>query len=128
MDSGYNSDYGFEDFYTSPVIQVFANCSYDEYCRKTGHQKVENPTPRKRGKSKGKITINCRASELAVCTSPSELIGVVKAVAVDDLKHEIVLGKTAKQPVVSKLSIEYVYLDSTCNKYSDLICCSIYPS
>ena len=107
MDSGYNSDHGCEDFYTSPAIQVFANCSYEEYCRKTGHQRVENPKERRRGKSKGKITINCRANELAVCTSPSELIGVVEAVAVDDRKHEVevVFRKTGKQPVVSKPSI-----------------------
>ena len=105
MDSGYSSDYGCEDFYTSPAIQVFANCSYQEYCRKTGHTRVDNPKERKRGKSKGKVTINCRANDLAVFTSPSDLIRIVKAVAVDERKHEVVLRSAKTRPVVSKPSI-----------------------
>ena len=105
MDSGYSSDYGCEDFYTSSAIQVFANCSYQEYCRKTGHKIVENPKERQRGKSKGKVTINCRANDLAMCTSPSEMIRIIKAVAVDERKYEVVVRKAGKQPVVSKPSI-----------------------
>ena len=66
---------------------------------------MENPKERRRGKLKGKVTINCRANELAVCTSPSELIGIVKAVAVDERKHKVVFRKAGKQPVVSKPSI-----------------------
>ena len=105
MDSGYSSDYGCEDFYTSPTVQLLAAGSYEDYCRKTGHQKVTEPKPRQKGKSKGKKTINCRANDLAVCISPPELVGVIKAVAVDDQTHAIVVRRKAKPPVVSKPSI-----------------------
>ena len=78
------------------------SCSYDDYSRKTGHQKVADPKPKQRGKSKGKKTINCYASDLSLLTSPSELINVIKAVAVDDRSHAIVFQKTAK------LQTEYI--------------------
>ena len=63
MDSGYDSDYGCADF-TSPTVQLTAAVSYEDYCRKTGHQKTE-PKQRERGKSKGKTTMNCHAKDRA---------------------------------------------------------------
>ena len=55
-------------------------------------------TKRKR-KIKGEDNheLSCQGS----CTSPADLVAVIKAVAIDGQTHIVVIGRTAKPPVVS---------------------------
>ena len=91
MDSGYDSDYGCEDFISVPTIQVHARLTYAEYCRKTAHTKTEGKKKEK-GWLKGHTVINCRARDLQDCATSKEFASVIKGVTVNGKFCEVTIA------------------------------------
>ena len=109
MDSGYDSDCGYAEFICIPAVQVYASCTYEEYCTRTKHVKGKKAT-QGTGRLKNKV-ITFHANDLRGLT---DLKLVIRAVGVGE--QVFVLNPDppySKQIVVSnELSIKFRYVEA----------------